>query len=304
MNQGPSNQARLHYDRVTEAWGYLMGADFHYGYFDTPQSSLGVATARLTQLMVKYARIDRRHWVLDVGCGVGGPGMQLAEMFGCFVVGISTSEVGLAIARVHASQRGLAERIRFERRDALHSGLEGESFDRVWVMESSHLMEDKELLLQECKRVLRAGGRLVLCDVIVHREIPITEALRHAREFDILHAVFGRAKMCTLERYRAMCESAGLRIEHLIDISAETSPTLTRWLENARRHEGKIVKLLGQQGLDDFELACQILGKFWERRILGYGLLAAVKDVPHGDFEQRGPPGEARLNVHGATQDE
>lgn len=47
----------------------------------------------------------------------------------------------------------------------------------MWVMESSHLMARKDLLLDECSRVLRPRGRLVLCDIVLLGPVRFTEVL-------------------------------------------------------------------------------------------------------------------------------
>ena len=44
-----------HYDRVTEAWGLLLGAELHYGYFETGAEELAMATAALTDRMIAAA---------------------------------------------------------------------------------------------------------------------------------------------------------------------------------------------------------------------------------------------------------
>ena len=139
--------------------------------------------------------------MLDVGCGNGTPGCRLAERFGVEVLGITTSGVGVAAGTALAASKGLSDTVRFEERDGTDNGLPAESFDRVWVLESSHLMRDRAGLLSECARVLRPGGRVVLCDIIRHREIPFVEVRDRRDDFATLRQAFGDAHMEPLATY-------------------------------------------------------------------------------------------------------
>ena len=56
-----------HYDRVTRAWQYLLGEDFHFGYFRHESESLEAATRNLTTLMAERGSFGRDMSVLDVG---------------------------------------------------------------------------------------------------------------------------------------------------------------------------------------------------------------------------------------------
>src|SRR5436309_7324222 len=87
-----------HYDRVTEAWRLLLGAELHYGYFASGAEELPVATYALTTQLIEAAQLAPGLRVLDVGCGVGEPARRLAREFGVDVLGITTSEVGVATA--------------------------------------------------------------------------------------------------------------------------------------------------------------------------------------------------------------
>src|SRR5918992_4409754 len=88
-----------YYDRVLPAWRLLMGRNLHYGYFDTPDGELDAATDNLTLRMVEHARLDPGLDLLDVGCGDGQNSCDLAEHFGCRVVGISTGRKGVEAAQ-------------------------------------------------------------------------------------------------------------------------------------------------------------------------------------------------------------
>ena len=265
-----------HYDRVTDAWTLLLGDDLHYGVFRVGDEPLSVATAALTARMVEAAELAGGEEILDVGCGTGAPACALVEDHDVRVVGITTSEVGVVAATQRARARGLHD-ARFECRDGMDNGFPDESFDRVWVLESSHLMRDRALLVAECARVLRAGGRLVLCDIMLRRPMPFAEVRRLLEPLSVLRAVFGEARMEPLDEYTALATASGMTVDTAIDLTAATRPTFERWRTNARDHRDAVVTELGAAGWDDFVRACDILEGFWDDGTLGYGLLAAFK---------------------------
>lgn len=128
------------YDRVTAAWLLLLGEEFHYGVFNSGDEPLDEATAELTARMADGAQLTAGLSVLDVGCGTGAPAMTMAKRHGVSVTGITTSSVGVAAARKRAQADGLSDVVRFEQRDGTDNGFPDASFDRVWALESSHLM--------------------------------------------------------------------------------------------------------------------------------------------------------------------
>lgn len=264
-----------HYDRVTAAWGLLLGDELHYGVFERGDEPLAEATGNLTRRMADAADLRPGLRVLDVGCGTGAPACDLAEAHDVTVVGITTSQVGVDAAAGRARSRGLRDRVGFELRDGTDNGLPDATFDRVWVLESSHLMPRRDRLVAECARVLRPGGRMVLCDVIRRREIPFVELRRRTDEFAVLRAAFGNARMDSLAEYAALAADAGLEVDRLDDITEETRPTFARWLENAERHASDVVDALGDDGLDQFREGSRVLDRMWAEGTLGYGLLSA-----------------------------
>jgi 27-O-demethylrifamycin SV methyltransferase len=266
-----------HYDHITRAWRYLLGEDFHCGYFTAENEPLETATDNLTNLMAEKGSIGRDMPVLDVGCGIGNPACFLAERYSCRVTGISTSRAGIELANRRARERGCSDRVSFALADGMDNGLPDASFDRVWVLESSHLMPLKEGLLAECARVLRPGGHLVLCDIVLRRELPLAEVLCRAQDFVHLHYTFGRAKMESLETYGRFAERAGLQVSELLDISNQTLPTFGHWQRKLESSREDIRALIGDGGLEHFLASCEILPGFWKQRIFGYGLMAAVK---------------------------
>ncbi|KQX73907.1 cyclopropane-fatty-acyl-phospholipid synthase family protein [Aeromicrobium sp. Root472D3] len=267
-----------HYDRVMAAWQLLLGDELHYGVFDDGDEPLDVATRALTERMVAAADLQTSGHlrVLDVGCGSGAPARTIAGRFGVEVVGITTSAVGVETARRRTAEAGV-DGVTFEQRDGTANGFDDASFDRVWVMESAHLMRDKDALVSECARVLRPGGRLVLCDLVRWREIAFREVRERRDDFAVLREAFGDAHFESLDGFGALARGHGLVVDRGDDLTAATLPTFDRWRANADAHHDAVVELIGTAGRDAFVRSCDILEAFWRDGTFGYGLVSATR---------------------------
>jgi 27-O-demethylrifamycin SV methyltransferase len=283
-----SYDAARHYDRVTSAWGWLLGDDLHYGLFETGTETLAEATAALTERMVRAAAIEPGVEVLDVGCGTGAPACALAREHGARVTGITTSPVGVRAATERAEALGVGRSVRFEVRDGTANGYPDRSFDRVWVLESSHLMSPRRQVVAECARVLRPGGILTLCDIVLARPLPFAEVRRLREPLTLLRQVFGDAHMDQLEIYAELARTHGLVVEEAEDLTAATRPTFDRWRRKAEAHRGEVVGQLGETDWQRFVDSCAVLEGLWDDGTLGYGLLAAHRPPAAGGEAENG----------------
>ncbi len=128
-------------DRAEEIWGW-----------STPVGRMRAARrARLFRGLTGMKAGDR---VLEIGCGTGFF-TQLLSATGAEIVAIDLSREMVDRARA----KGIA-RCRFEVRDAHDLGFEGASFDIVYGSSALHHLEPA-LALEEMRRVLKPGGRLV-----------------------------------------------------------------------------------------------------------------------------------------------
>jgi len=130
-----------HYNAVTDAWQYLLGADLHYGYFENHKQPLAAATNALTRLLVAKAGLEPGMSVLDFGCGTGNPALMLAGEHQPSVLGISTSEIGIQRARARAATSNMSHQVRFELREGTATGLDDGTFESLmncWVQRAWH----------------------------------------------------------------------------------------------------------------------------------------------------------------------
>ncbi len=271
-----SVESGAHYDRVTDAWQYLIGDDLHVGYFVEPDCDLLAATRALTRLMAESAELGPGKRVLDVGCGTGNPAVQLATEYGCRVLGISNSRIGVERALNRAREINSRAEVDFRVASGVANELPDEAFDCVWVMESSHLMPEKERLVRECIRVLRKGGMLVLCDLLSRRKIPMHPGLGLVHDLMVLQEVYGRTDLQLLEDYKRQSESCGASVE-CKDISEQVAPTFEHWRRSAELYGSRAAEILGREHVARFERSCGIMARLFTSGQLGYGIVIARK---------------------------
>ncbi|HYX86788.1 MAG TPA: class I SAM-dependent methyltransferase [Gaiellales bacterium] len=107
--------------------------------------------------------------VLDLCCGVAGPGRLVTQELGCVYLGVDSSESAVAIA----AERARGPRCRFE--VAQVPPLPPGTFEVVLLLETLLAFRDKEALLEEVARALRAGGRFAFT---LEEGVPLTESER------------------------------------------------------------------------------------------------------------------------------
>ncbi|MET8853623.1 class I SAM-dependent methyltransferase [Amycolatopsis sp. NPDC004625] len=99
--------------------------------------------------------------LVDLACGRGGYGLEIARRSGCRVVGIDFSAVAIEQARRRARELRLADRADFQVGELIATKLSAASVDAVLVVDSLQFADSLPDALQECRRIVRPGGRVV-----------------------------------------------------------------------------------------------------------------------------------------------
>jgi SAM-dependent methyltransferase len=100
----------------------------------------------------------RGRMVLDVGCGAGVDLARFARG-GAVVTGVDLAPSAIQLARANFEQQGLSGR--FEVADGEALPFPDDSFDMVFAHGVVQYTANPQRLVQECRRVLKPGGRAV-----------------------------------------------------------------------------------------------------------------------------------------------
>ncbi len=126
----------------------------------------GSSEKALVRLGLEKLTIAEGQVALEIGFGTGHALVALAQAVGDSgkVYGIDISQGMLDLAQEKLETAGLAERVELRLGDAVHLPFEDHLFDGVLMSFTLELFDTPEIpvVLAECCRVLRHGGRLTV----------------------------------------------------------------------------------------------------------------------------------------------
>ncbi|MFN4261484.1 MAG: SAM-dependent methyltransferase [Gemmataceae bacterium] len=221
---------RKYYDHVTDFYRERWNDSFHFAVFqgNEPLEEAILATERM---LAEDAGLRAGMKVLDVGCGVGGPALNIAEYAGVYVTGLNIVEKQVRIARQRAAERGLSAQTEFVLGDAMNMPFDDAAYDAVYVFEAGCHMPDKQRFYQECVRVLKPGGVFFGQDWFTKNNPTPQEEADYLEPICRLH---GLPQMISLTECTRYLIEAGLEVER-VENAASRGNILRNWEQMDRR---------------------------------------------------------------------
>lgn len=177
--KGKKEQMRQMFNRIAPSYdrlNHIMSLNIDRGL-----RKRGVA-------LVKQARPTR---ILDLATGTADLAIYMArQMADATVVGVDLSIEMLAVGRQKVAEAALTERITLEEGDAEALPFDDSSFDAVTVAFGVRNFADLPLCLQEMRRVLRAGGRVMILELSTPKN-PLVKACYEFYAFRFLPWIGG-----------------------------------------------------------------------------------------------------------------
>jgi SAM-dependent methyltransferase len=187
--------------------------------------------------------------VLDLCCGVAGPGLLIVKELGCTYLGVDYSASALAIARKRAGE--LPCRFEVSRIPPLPAG----SFDVVLMFETMLAFPDKQQLLGAVSGALRGGGRFAFT---IEEGQPLSAAERERMPDE------DTVWLTPLPKMLNWVESAGLLVRRQEDHSASHRAVADRLIEAFDADAAEIAEQVGEHALQEL-LSAHRLWSDWLR---------------------------------------
>ena len=198
--------------------------------------------------------------VLDLCCGVAGPGRFITQELGCCYLGVDSSSSAIDIAR----ERAIDLRCRFEvsRVPPVPRG----PFDVVLLLETMLAFPEKGTLVEEVSGALTTGGRFAFT---MEEGVPLSEFERESMpDADTVW-------LTPLEEMLICLERAGLVVRWQADVSPSHRAVADSLLNALAADADDIAEQIGRRAFDEL-LAAHRLWSDWLKagRVRKFALVA------------------------------
>ena len=286
MTNNLYQQIREFYDASSGLWEQVWGEHMHHGYYgkagnykiERRQAQIDLIEELL--LWGGYKDTDNiPKNIIDVGCGIGGSTLYLAEKFGATATGITLSPVQASRATERAIEANLADKVQFQVANALEMPFADNTFDLVWSLESGEHMPDKTRFLQECYRVLQPGGKLIFA-TWCHRETNslagelTTDEMRHLKE---IYRVYCLPYVISLSEYRSIALECGFQNIHSDDWSIAVAPFWDVVIDSAFNPQAVLGLFKAGWQTIQGALSLSLMSRGYDKGLIRFGLICATK---------------------------
>lgn len=213
------DEVAVHYDQLDRFYREIWGDHVHHGLWKTGRETSDEATRNLLDAVVAKAQLSPGMEVCDVGCGYGHTARIIAREQQVRVTGLTISSAQHQYAQKVTKPEDQAV---FLLEDWLHNQRPSAAFDALIAIESTEHMADKQRVFSEAARVLKPGGRLVVCAWLAN------ETLTNWQQRHLMEPICREGRMPgigTETDYRNWMSQAGFTHIQAEDVSAKVART-------------------------------------------------------------------------------
>jgi len=147
-----------YYDLTTDFYEWGWGTSFHFAP-RFKNEAVAASIARHEHFLALRLGLKPGMKVLDVGCGVCGPMMEIARFSGATVIGINNNAYQVSRGEKLIKANGLSSICSAVKGDFMNTPFPDNYFDCCYGIEAICHAPDKLAIYNELKRVLKPGGK-------------------------------------------------------------------------------------------------------------------------------------------------
>lgn len=148
-----------YYDLATDFYKWGWGNSFHFANCSSGET-FAQSLIRHERMLVGKMRLSRKDMhILDCGCGIAGPAVNIANMQpGAKITGITINEYQVAQGNELCKQHNLHDRIEIVHGDFMNLPFKPNTFDGVYAIESTCHAPSRLKVYSEVFKVLKPGS--------------------------------------------------------------------------------------------------------------------------------------------------
>nr|AAS47557.1 putative methyltransferase [symbiont bacterium of Paederus fuscipes] len=200
-----------HYDHTFFSEGLTSllvdGSDYrNIGYWDETTTTQHEASERLQDALLDFIP-EKSGRILDAACGMGASTRHLLEYYpadNIWAINISEKQIEATRRNVPGCHAQVM--------NAVDLSFEEGFFDNILCIEAAFHFETRQKFLEEARRILRPGGRLVLSDVLF-------SSSERLEQYPIFPSAINHLN--DTEEYRRLLKDTGFSQVEIEDVSDE-----------------------------------------------------------------------------------
>lgn len=246
-----SARVSSHYEQDPEFFYILTGGGWH-----TYSCSLCADTGNMTEaqekkldLLAERMELKPGMYILDVGCGWGGPLVYLCKKYNVRGLGIAVTSKQIVEAQKRAAAYGVDAQFQVMHWKTLP---EVETFDVVYTDETIVHFQDLGGFFAKCHQVLKSGH------LMVHKELHLTHSSYSelGRMSEYVNEIYSyTGNYIPLYRELELLDQNGFQLKNITEIPMEHyRKTLDLWLKSMFDNRERMKSLEGVETYERFRV--------------------------------------------------
>lgn len=248
VNQQVSRDDSQHRQKVQDYYNTMnsvivkdVGTTYQAGLLNIDTEDIAVVARATNLYLAERAGIKEGDYVLDAGCGAGGPAIDIAQNIpNVKIEGITISKEQAKTAQKLVKQEGVEDQIRIQVADYHNLPFDDNIFNVVYFFESISYSDNFSDLLAEVYRVLRPGGTIYIKDVF-SKEPPLSA--QEQEDLKKFEQIYASPPVICLTQMVEKARAVGFEEVESHDLSGVT---------NTNQFMKKMQKSSDGEGLTDF----------------------------------------------------